>query len=122
MRETRRKFLVIFGAAAAWLSASKVLLFAQRPIYPPPPPEPGETHVPGASASPAERDAARRALLRQHEKEFREGVQRLYELTSELRDEVQKTTTSEVLSIRMVKKTEQIEKLAKELKNKAKAG
>ena len=35
---------------------------------------------------------------------------------------VQKTATTDVLSMRMVKKTAEIEKLAKQLKNKAKGG
>ena len=56
----------------------------------------------------------------QNEKEFRDGVERLYTLTGELRDEVQNTPTAEVLSVRMYKKTEEIEKLAKLLKGKAK--
>src|SRR6266851_5014959 len=50
----------------------------------------------------------------------RAAVERLYQLTSELRDEVQKTVTSDVLSIRMYKKTEEIEKLVKQIKSKAK--
>ncbi|HXN51440.1 MAG TPA: hypothetical protein VN943_05830 [Candidatus Acidoferrum sp.] len=58
--------------------------------------------------------------MQENEREFRAGVERLYQLTSELRDEVQKTVTSEVLSIRMYKRTEEIEKLAKQLKSKAK--
>ena len=66
--------------------------------------------------------AAKRARMQQDEKEFREGVERLYQLSGELREEVQKTATTEVLSVRMVKKTEEIEKLAKLLKNKAKGG
>jgi hypothetical protein len=49
-------------------------------------------------------------------------VERLYQLTGELRDEVLKTTTADVLSVRMYKKTEEIEKLAKQLKAKAKGG
>jgi hypothetical protein len=49
-------------------------------------------------------------------------VDRLFQLTSELREEVQKTPTTDVLSMRMVKKTEEIEKLAKVLKAKAKGG
>lgn len=65
---------------------------------------------------------ARKAQLAQNEKEFREGVDRLYELSGELRDEVQKTPSSGVLSVSMYKKTEEIEKLAKRLKNKAKGG
>jgi len=62
---------------------------------------------------------ARKELLRQNEKEFRAGVERLYQLTSDLREEVQKTMTTNVLSVRMHKKTEEIEKLAKQLKSKA---
>jgi len=49
-------------------------------------------------------------------------LERLYQLTGELREELQKTTTTEVFSIRRVKKTEEIEKLAKLLKNRAKGG
>lgn len=64
--------------------------------------------------------AAKRAALQQNEKDFREGVERLYKLTTELREVVQKTVTTDVLSVQMVKKTEEIEKLAKFLKNKAK--
>ncbi len=59
-------------------------------------------------------------MLLQNEREFRAGVERLHKLTSELRDEVQKTVTSDVLSIGMYRKTEEIEKLAKQLKLKAK--
>ena len=66
--------------------------------------------------------AARRAQLVRDEKEFREGVERLYQLTAELRQDVQQTPTSAVLSVPMVKKAEAIEKLAKQLKNKAKGG
>ena len=63
--------------------------------------------------------SAKRAL-QENEREFRAGVERLYQLTSELHDEVQKTSTNDVLSIRMYKKTEEIEKLAKQIKSKAK--
>ena len=65
---------------------------------------------------------ARKAQLAQNEKEFRAGVERLYELSGELRDEVQKAPPSGVLSVSMYKKTEAIEKLAKGLKTKAKGG
>src|SRR2546422_807304 len=74
------------------------------------------------SREPASHRGRKRAMLQQNEKEFREGVERLYQLTSELHEEVQKTATTDVLSVRMVKKTEQIEKLAKMLKNRAKGG
>jgi len=62
-----------------------------------------------------------RARLLQNEKEFREGVERLYQLTSGLRDELQKTPTANVFSVHLVKQTEAIEKLAKRLKSQAKS-
>jgi len=64
--------------------------------------------------------SARKAALLENEREFRSGVERLYQLTCDLREEVQRTATSEVLSVRMYKKTEEIERLAKQLKSKAK--
>lgn len=123
MRESRRRFF----ASAALLSGSfavpKGISFAQFPPTPPPPPKPAQVPNPAENRTdPVAVAAARRARLLQNEREFREGVERLYQLTSELRDELQKTVTTDVLSVRMVKKTEEIEKLAKLLKSKAKGG
>ncbi len=107
---------VLLVVEAGWL-------FAQYPPTPPPPPQPAEIPNPaGVHPNAQASAAAKRSRLRQEEKEFREGIERLYQLTGELREEVQKTATTDVLSMRMVKKTEEIEKLAKQLKNKAKGG
>jgi hypothetical protein len=123
MLETRREFVMTMAAATGFLAAAKELPFDQFPPTAPPPPQPAETPNPAEiHANPRETAAAKRAILRRNEREFREGVERLYQLTSELREEVQKTATTDVLSIRMVKRTEEIEKLAKLLKSKAKGG
>jgi hypothetical protein len=123
MRETRRVFVTAMAAAAGILAGENGWPFAQNPPTPPPPPRPAETPNPAEiHSNPQAAAAVRRASLQRNEKEFREGVERLYQLTSELREEVQKTMTTEVLSVRMVKKTEEIEKLAKVLKTKAKGG
>ena len=123
MRETRRVFVMTMAGVAGVLAAEEAWLFAQNPPTPPPPPQPAERPNPAEiHANPQAAAAARRARLHQNEKEFREGVDHLYQLTSELREEVRKTPTTDVLSIRMVKKTEEIEKLAKVLKAKAKGG
>jgi hypothetical protein len=128
MNETRRTFvtaafartLVVATGACAGLGAP---LFAQRSIKPPPPPQPADTHPPsGSDADVPGVRAAKRAQLQRNAEEFREGVERLYGLTGELREEVQKTGTTDVLSVRTYKKAEQIEKLAKQLKDKAKGG
>ena len=122
MLETRRAFVTAI-AVGGFLATASEWLFSQNPPTPPPPPKPAETANPAEiHANPQAAAAAKRAMLQQNEKEFREGVERLYQLTSELREEVQKTATTDVLSMHMVKKTEQIEKLARTLKAKAKGG
>jgi hypothetical protein len=63
---------------------------------------------------------AKRITAARNEKEFREGVEKLYEMATELRDELAQAPKMNVLSVRMYKKTEEIEKLAKQLKSKAK--
>ncbi len=120
MHESRRAFFMSVAAAASALMPT--MLCAQRPIIPPPPPEPAEKRNPAdVHSNPAATAAAKRALLLRNEKEFREGVERLYQLTSALRDELQKTATTDVFSLHIVKQTQEIEKLAKSLKSKAKS-
>ena len=65
---------------------------------------------------------AQRVMAAKNEKEFREGVEKLYQMATELRDELAQAPKMNVLSVRMYKKTEEIEKLAKQLKSKAKGG
>ena len=122
MRETRRNFFASLALLSSSLAFPRAISAAQNPPTPPPPPAPAQ--IPNAAEghpSPAEA-AAMRARLLQNEKEFREGVERLYQLTSSLRDELQKTPTADVFSVHMVKQTEAIEKLAKRLKSQAKSG
>lgn len=121
MRESRRKFFVSAALLSGALVGSNGISFAQFPPAVPPPPKPAQMPNPAeVHSDPAAAAAAKRARILQNEKEFREGVERLYQLTSDLRDELQKTMTTDVLSVRMVKKTEEIEKLARLLKSKAK--
>lgn len=92
----------------------------KRPGLPSPPP----------AADPQDQNAsngidpqtAKRVMAAKNEKEFREGVEKLYQLATELRDELAQAPKMNVLSVRMYKKTEEIEKLAKQLKSKAKGG
>jgi hypothetical protein len=119
MRESRRRFVRVLAAVVGGVTARGTLFLAQRRGGFPDPPEPAEKPNPAAAAPDASRRSPK-GLAQEKEREFRAGVERLYQLTSELRDEVQKTPTSDVLSIRMYKKTEEIERLAKQIKSKAK--
>src|SRR5258708_35975659 len=99
MLETRRAVVMTMAAAAGSLAVADVFLFAQRPLIPPPPPQPAETRNPAEIRTNPQDAAAKRTILRQNEHEFRVGVYRLYQLTGELRDELQKTSTTDVLYV-----------------------
>ena len=120
MRESRRCFVVALVAVAGCSAGLDPFLLAQRRGGFPDPPEPAEKTNPAAPAQSAASRQSAKYALQQNEREFRAGIERLFQLSSELREEVQKTPTSDVLSVRMYKKTEEIEKLAKQLKSKAK--
>ncbi len=123
MEKTRRRFLMTLAAAASCSVAADRSVFSQQRKenpFPTPPPS-SETQNPAeAGAANPNAQSAKRAALQQNEREFRAGVNRLYQLTSELKQEVDKTVTTEVFSVQMYKKTEEIEKVAKILKGKAK--
>lgn len=124
MGETRRRFLMTLAAAASCSVATDGSVLAQvhntKPF--PNPPESAETQNPAQAAAAAKGDpqSAKRVALQQNEKGFRAGVERLYRLASELKQEVDKTVTTEIFSVQMYKRTEEIEKVAKLLKSKAK--
>jgi len=58
--------------------------------------------------------------LEENDKDMKKKVDRLFALATELKAEVDKTDSSKVLSLNLVKKAEEIEKLAREIKNKGK--
>lgn len=123
MRETRRSFLMALVAAASCSATADGIVFGlQRKNNPfPTPPAAAETQNPAeAQADKSDPKNAKRVALQQNEKEFRAGVNRLCQLAGELKEEVDKTVTTEVFSVQMYKKTEEIEKVAKMLKGKAK--
>jgi flagellar motility protein MotE (MotC chaperone) len=123
MWETRRGFLMTLAAAASCCVATHETMPAQvhknNPF--PSPPQSAETQNPAEKvAAASDPRSAKRAALQQNEKEFRAGVDRLHQLASELKQDVDKTVTTEVFSVQMYKRTEEIEKVAKMLKSKAK--
>ncbi|HXE33771.1 MAG TPA: hypothetical protein VN087_07665 [Verrucomicrobiae bacterium] len=123
MAETRRRFLVTLAAAASCSVAADGSVLAQvRKNNPfPTPPESAETQNPAeVAAAKSDPQSAKRVALQQNEKEFRVDVDRLCQLATELKQEVDRTVTTEVFSMQMYKRTQEIEKVAKMLKSKAK--
>ena len=123
MQYMRRTFLLAVAWAGSSLIAGCELLHAQepkhRPGYPDPP-TPGDPQERDKNADPVDPKNLQKTILKQNEKEFRAGVEKLYQMAGELKEELEKTPTMDVLSVRMYKKMQEIEKLAKQLKEKAK--
>jgi hypothetical protein len=122
MLETRRRFLMTLAAVAGWFASPGRSAFAQtkRAPFPLPPPSAEQQNPAEQQAPKTDTERAKRAALQQNEKEFRAGVDRLYQLASELKQQVDQTMTTQVFSLQMYRKTQEIEKVAKLLKGKAK--
>jgi hypothetical protein len=59
-------------------------------------------------------------ILEDNDKDMKKKVEALYELAKELKQEVEKTDSTRVLSVNLMKKAEEIEKLAHDIKNRSK--
>jgi len=60
-----------------------------------------------------------KAVLEERQKSIRKDVEKLYDLAAQLKTEVEKTDSTTVLSLAMLKKAEEIEKLARQIKDHA---
>lgn len=112
MTNDRRRFLHALAAASAALLAGSQFLAAQNPV-------PREAN-PEEPPDPALAGKAAKAALEENQKDIRKNVERLFQLASELKKEVEKTDSTAVLSMSLVRKAEEIEKLARQIKNRAK--
>ena len=116
--ETRRGFLAGSTLAAILLCSTALSMGRQNPIaQPPQEPRPGQEQPGNEGPSLPNPD---KKILEGNDKDMKKKVERLYELASELKDQVDKTDSSKVLSLNLMKKAEEIEKLAREIKNRSK--
>jgi len=117
MKEPRRQFLLSAGAVfsgAIW----GVRLGAQRRSMPSPPEaaDPRQNVPENANVRPS-----LRAVVQQHEKEFRDSLASLSERVSQLKEEVEQLHSADIFSVKIYKETSEIERLAKQLKTLAKS-
>ena len=73
----------------------------------------------GPQLTPNGPDATNASMNAQNDREIRLGVQRLYALVVELKNQVDQTNSNMVLNAALVKRAQDIEKLAKQIKDKA---
>jgi hypothetical protein len=120
MLDTRRCFLKNFVGAS-----SSFVIFQAAPPLPTPrrrttvdPPTPAKKQDPENPMDSSR--SAQRTQLQAQEKEFRETMMWLFAKVRDLKLQVDAIHTSEIFSIAIFKQTQEIEKLAKQLKNCAK--
>ena len=121
MRETRRQALMTIVGATGALAAAPLVLAQARPSPPSPLPSPNapDQHNPGGlDGLQAQKDSP--VANPQNQKQIRDDVEKLYEMVSELKKQVESTDANSMLSFPLVKKAQQIEKLAKQIKERAK--
>jgi hypothetical protein len=119
MPESRRHLLTALCGAAGVLAVEPLLAGLQAPaprakVYP-------NGRDPNANIGiedPSRLDA--KAIARANQIEIRTDIAKLYEMVSDLKGEIEKTDATATLSISVVKKAQQIEKLAKHIKDLAK--
>ncbi len=121
MQETRRRLLMAITSSLGVLAAAPLLAGLQLPRpsrdarpYP-------NGRNPGLPPGPDDPSTPeRKALLLESQKQIRADVAKLYEMAADIKSEVEKTDASATLSLSLVKKAQEIEKLAKQIKNLAK--
>ena len=114
--DSRRKFLTAFirlGVPVGILALAPGAQTRPKRQQNPPQPQQKEEEPKAPKLDP-------KLILEANQKEIKKNVERLYDLAGELKAEVEKTDSVHVLSVAMLKKTDEIEKLAKEIKSRAK--
>ena len=122
MPESRRHLLTVLFGAAGVFAAEPLLTGLQAPA-------PGSGGSPKAKVYPNGRDPNvmqgiddpsrpdAKAIARANQITIRTDITKLYEMVSDLKEEIEKMDPTATLSVSVVKKAQQIEKLAKQIKD-----
>jgi hypothetical protein len=118
MDNGKRNFLsmLITAAFAAPIAIFARATFAQQGMgrRPPGPPLDPLSNPSGPPPPPA---LDPKKIQEHNQKVILEDIQKLYKLAGELKDEVEKTDSTSTLSLTMVQKAKEVEKLAKQIAN-----
>ena len=117
----RRHFVA--KVAAVLVCVESLLAAPQRKMPPNPFPRGGDPSNPGSEPDdiPAAPPPNPKAQLKENQKKLRGDADRLLELAKDLKEEADKTQQADVLSLTLIKKAEEAEKLARQIKDLARA-
>jgi peptidoglycan hydrolase CwlO-like protein len=117
MYGTRRQALKWVAGAAGMVTVGVWLVSGQDASQR----NPSRTTASGDTPPDASLDPKRaKAILEQNQKDIKRDIEKLFQLASELKEQIEKTDATTVLSVAMVRKTEEIEKLAHTIRDRAK--
>jgi cytochrome P450 len=110
---------LLSGIAATLAAAAALLAATQGQRHESnPPPFPNPANPAGGDDVPLPpRATDPKVILKEDQKELRRDVERLLQMAKDLKDESDKTPETDVLSLSLVKKVEDIEKLAHQIKD-----
>jgi hypothetical protein len=125
MPESRRHLLTTFFGAAGVLALRPFLHGLQAPAPATRPTTQAHPYPNGRDPNRAPdmedpRTLDRKAIEIANQREIRSDVEKLYKMISDLKQQIEATDSANTLSLSVVKKAQEIEKLAKEIKNLAK--
>jgi hypothetical protein len=117
----RSLILALAGGAGALVAGSALYSQPQRPdIQPRPSPNTPDPDHPWGLAGHGQPPKDRKAIAIQNQAEVKADVEKLYVLITELKEQVEKSDVNLTLPVSVVKKSHEIEKLAKHVKELAK--
>ncbi|MGB2590035.1 MAG: hypothetical protein WBG02_03440 [Candidatus Acidiferrum sp.] len=120
MFDSRRRFLTLLAGAGTVMAADGGSLVAQARPQGQSRPQPSDPTKDVDETTPPLGKSATKVMLEANEKDIKKNIERLYQLATDLKSEVEKTDSSQVLSLTLVKKADEIEKLAHDIKTRAK--
>jgi hypothetical protein len=121
MLKSRRSILKnVVGTAGTLATARWMYAAFQHPQPMPSPNAPTNQNAPGGLNGPKVTNSDTPAPNPMNGEQIAAMVQQLYKLASELKEEVEHTNLAAVFPVTFVKKAQQIEKLAKQIKDRTK--
>ena len=118
MLEKRRNFLITSVATLASLIPGPFVALGQsRRKSLPDPPTPGDPQQRDKLADPSDPRTAQQAKVQNRERQFRDDADKLIQLSNELLEELNATPASNVLSVKMYKRVQEIARLAKQMES-----
>ena len=121
MLKSRRSLLKsVVGTAGAVATGPWMFAAPQTPQPMPSPNAPTNQNFPGGLNGPPVSNTNKPKPNPMNQEQIAALVQQVYKLASELKDEVEHTNLTTVFPLSFVKKAQQIEKLAKQIKDRTK--